>query len=50
MIYSPKMKVVVSLLYPFRRLIEKLAGKQVFLNNVASVLKMEEIARACRKE
>lgn len=49
MIYSPVMKVMVTLLYPFRRLVEKLAGERVLLNNVASVLKMEEIRRACRK-
>lgn len=48
-IYSPLMKAIVTLLYPFRRWVEKMAGKRVFLNNVASVLKMEEIRRACRK-
>lgn len=49
MIYSPKMKLLVGLLYPFRKLVEKIAGENVFLNNVASVLKMEEISRECRK-
>ena len=50
MVYSGKMKWIVKLLYPFRRWVEKLAGDRVFLNNVASVLKMEEIQRACQKE
>ena len=50
MVYSPVMKVLVTLLYPFRTLIERLAGDRVLLNNVASVLKMEEIRRACRKK
>ncbi len=50
MVYSPMMKAVVTLLYPLRKWVEKLAGKRVFLNNVASVLKMEEIHRACCKK
>lgn len=49
MIYSTKMKIMVKLLYPFRKLVEKMAGENVLLNNVASVLKMEEISRACKK-
>ncbi len=49
MIYSPKMRFLVGILYPFRKLLGKIAGENVFLNNVASVLKMEEISRACRK-
>ena len=49
MIYSSKMKILVGVLYPFRKVVEKIAGKNVFLNNVASVLKMEEISRACNK-
>ncbi len=49
MIYSGKMKIVVKLLYPFRKVVERLAGENVFLNNVASVLRMEEISRVCRK-
>ncbi len=50
MVYSPMMKPAVTFLYPFRSLIERLAGERVLLNNVASVLKMEEIRRACRKK
>ncbi len=50
MIYSTKMKVLVTLLYPFRGLLGKIAGDRVFLNNVVSVLKMEEIRRACEKK
>ncbi len=49
MVYSPVMKLAVTFLYPFRNLFEKLAGERVLLNNIASVLKMEEIRRACRK-
>lgn len=50
MVYSTKMGLVVKLLYPFRKIVEKIAGENVLLNNVASVLKMEEISRACRKK
>lgn len=49
-IYSPRMKVIVTLLYPFRKCVEKMEGKNVFLNNVSSVLKMEEIRRVCQKK
>ncbi len=49
MVYSPVMKLLVTLLYPFRNVMEKLAGDRVLLNNVASVLKMEEIRRGCRR-
>ncbi|MBR6825850.1 MAG: hypothetical protein IKM59_04805 [Oscillospiraceae bacterium] len=48
--YSLVMKVAVTLLYPFRNGIERRAGDNVLLNNVASVLKMEEIRRQCRKK
>jgi hypothetical protein len=48
-VYSPPMWVEVKVLYPFRKVIEKKAGNHVLLNNVASVLKMEEIRRQCRK-
>lgn len=50
MVYNTKMKIVVKVLYPFRKVVEKIAGENVFLNNVVSVLKMEEISRACRKK
>lgn len=50
LIYSPSMKVAVNSLYPFRKILDKIAGNGVFLNNIASVLKMEEIRRACRKK
>ena len=43
------MKLAVSLLYPFRKLIDKIAGENILLNNIASVLKMEEISRQCHK-
>ena len=48
-VYSPPMWVAVKVLYPFRKVIEKKAGNHVLLNNVAAVLKMEEIRRQCRK-
>lgn len=47
--YSPTMKLAVTLLYPFRKLINKIAGENILLNNIASVLKMEEISRQCHK-
>ncbi|MBR4308999.1 MAG: hypothetical protein IKT58_05295 [Oscillospiraceae bacterium] len=47
--YSPVMKLAVTFLYPFRKLIDKVAGENILLNNIASVLKMEEISRQCRK-
>lgn len=47
LIYSPAMKVAVILLYPFRKLLARIAGDHVFLNNIVSVLMMEEIKRAC---
>ena len=49
LIYSPLMKVAVTVLYPFRKVLEKMAGEQILLNNIVSVLKMEEIAKQCRK-
>lgn len=45
--YSPKMKIAVSLLYPFRKLIKQ-TGK--IGSMVSGILRMEEISRSCRGE
>ena len=47
-VYSPSMKLLVSIAYPFRKLLERLAGERVFFNNVLSVLNMEQIRRECK--
>ena len=49
MIYSKKMKFAVRILFPFRKIIDMISRNNITLNNIVSVLKMEEIRRECEK-
>ncbi len=47
-IYKPKIRVLIKILYPFRKVIYKL-NKSGFICKVISILKMEEIVRRQKK-
>lgn len=44
-VYHPAIRPIVSLLYPFRKIIQKVESIHKVIYNVSSILKQEEIAR-----
>ena len=47
-IYSLKIKWIIQLLFPVRKLFEKCSGQHPLVYNIACILKQEEIARSFR--
>lgn len=47
--YKPSIKFIIKGIYPFRKLLEKFSGNKLIYKLIA-ILKMEEIARACKNK